>query len=118
MKDLFYLVRADIDTALVAIAKKHKLASLKCGMGSLGSSTFTVKVEGVAGGGMSKEAERYTLFAKQLRLPPLGTEFTSRNILYKTMGVNTTGTKILADRVIDGKTYLFPVSVVQIKETA
>lgn len=115
MRDLVKLVRADLDAALVGIAKKHGLASLKCGSGTLGASNFTLKVEGVVADGKSPEAERYDLYADSLRLPPRGHVFTAGKYTYKTIGLNTTGSKVLADRIPDGKTFLVPVGAVQKK---
>jgi hypothetical protein len=116
MRDLVVKIRGDIDAALVAVAAKHGLASLKCGGGTIGSSNFMLKVEGVMGGGKTPEAERYEINAKMLRLKPIGSVFVSGNRTYQITGLNKTGSKILADRAPDGKTFLFPTSYAQVAE--
>lgn len=114
MKDQLSAIRASIDVALAAVAKKHKLTSLKCdGIMNYGMTNFSVKIAGVAVGGVSVEADRYKINMARFGLPPLGTEFVSKGVTYKTMGMNSTGTKLMCDRVIDDKTYVFSVEGVK-----
>lgn len=113
MKDQLAAIRADIDAALAGVATKHKLMSLKCGAGTYGASNFSLKVEGIAEGGSTAEAQRYEFNAKTMGLLPLGGTFTHGARMYKTTGINTTGTKCMVDRIPDGKSFLMPTHVVQ-----
>lgn len=108
-REMLRAIRADIDAALVTVAEKYELKSLTTGSATFGSSHFTIKLDGVSVGGKTKEAERYeSPSAKFLGLPPLGTYFKSAGHMYKTAGLNSTGSKVLCDRD-DGKTYLIPI---------
>jgi hypothetical protein len=108
-RDLLKNLRSEIDAALLAVAKKNGLKSLTAGSATFGSGQFTFKLEGIVAGGQSKEADRYTSSsASFLGLPKLGSEFKSGGHMYKTAGLNSTGSKVLCDRD-DGKVFLFPV---------
>ena len=114
-KALLRAIRPDIDAALVAVAKKYGLQKLSLANATFDprAGAFTFKLEGLADGAIGKEAALYTSpDARFLGLPPLGTAFTSGGRGYKTAGLNKAGTKVLCDRVDDGKTYLFAVDVV------
>jgi hypothetical protein len=113
MRDLAKAVSADIGAALDAIAKKHGLQSLKMAGGSIASGSFTLKVEGIAAGGKTREAERYELNEKVLKLPPLGHVFQQGAHTYKTVGLNTTGSKVLVSRIPDGKEFSMSVVYIQ-----
>jgi len=106
-KEMLRALRFDIDAALVAVAEKHGLKSLTTGSATFGPGHFTMKLDGLAEGGKSREAARYES-AGFLGLPPLGSTFRSGGHTYTTVGLNTTGSKVLCDRE-DGKTYLYPV---------
>lgn len=112
MKDKLNAIREDIDKALAAVAKKHKLASLACkGAARYTTSTCTFTVEGVAAGGKSIEAQRYETNQKLLKLPPLGTTITHKGQTYVSTGLNTTGSKVYAKQVVTGKEYLFDIAL-------
>lgn len=100
LKDL----RAEINAALAVIGAKHGL-TLKTGNATFGPDNFTMKVEGIREGGLDKDATRYANSIRLLGLPPLGTEFKNGGQIYKTVGVNTTGTKVICSN--NGKKFLF-----------
>jgi hypothetical protein len=105
-------IRTDINAALVGVAQKHGLGTLKCGNGSFGDSFFTFKVEGVVAGGKNKDGDRYDEAREVLNLPPLGAEFKFHGVDYRTVGINTTLTKVKVDRVKDGAPFLMTVDFV------
>ncbi len=105
-------LREEVDAALAPLATRYALSSLKAGRASYTAGQFTMKIEGVAEGGLSLEAEPYNQ-ATSLGLPKLGFEFIAGTPRYKTIGLNTTGSKVLVERVIDGKQFLYPVETVK-----
>ena len=111
MKDRLKEICADIDAALAAVAAKHNLSSLKCSPGNYTTSSFMIKLEGVAQGGKSLEGQRYEQNAKMMGLPPLGTVFQSGGKTYRTTGMNTTGGKIFVERIPDNKEFLMDTRV-------
>lgn len=66
-----------------------------------------MKVEGVAEGGLDKAAAAYTQLMDLYELPPLGTVFKAGGHEFKITGINTTGSKLLVERVSDGKPFLY-----------
>lgn len=110
-KDFLRQVRADIDAALVSVAKKNGLASLKAANCTYGPGNFKFNVEGVVEGGLDKDAERYQQCVKLLNLPPLGADLTIAGKRYKTSGLNNPCSKVIVTRD-DGKRFLYPVEVV------
>jgi len=113
MIDKLKAIRADIDSALQAVASKHNLASLKCGSVAYTMTTFSFKLDGLAAGGKTVEAQRYESNAAALKLPPLGATVQSGLHTYKTVGLNTTGSKVYVERIPDGKPFLVPTIIVQ-----
>lgn len=98
-RDLLQAIRPDVDAALAAVAKKHGLASLKSTNCTFDprSGNFVMKVEGVAKGGKTKEAARYEASRKfDDSLPPLGFVFKNGARSYSIVGMNSTGTKVIA----------------------
>lgn len=113
MKDTINKVRADLVAALAVIAKKHGLKSLAPGNATFTGSSFTIKIEGIAAGGQSVEQQRYEGARASLGLPALGTQFIFKDVQYVTDGINTTGTKLMVKRVVDGKGYLMGTAAVK-----
>lgn len=108
-KELLRAVRAAVDATLAPIAKAHGLQALatgKCTYDPAGG-TFTLKLEGIAEGGTSPEAQRYNMMREARKLPELGATFNSGGKPYKIEGANTTGSKVIAARQPDGKRFLF-----------
>lgn len=62
-KELLTRLRADLEKPLNELAGKYGLRSLALGRATYdpAAGTFTFKLEGMAQGGMSKEAQRYDL---------------------------------------------------------
>ena len=109
-KDQLRALRIDIDAALAPLAAKHNLSSLAAGRCTYTTSgNFTMKVEGVAQGGMDKLAAEYEAQRQwDDSLPPVGAEFTYGREEYKIAGCKSRGTKIVAKRTSDSKDFLFP----------
>lgn len=108
-KVMLKAVRADLDAALVAIMEKHGLQKLTTGNCSFDPSagSFTFKVEGIAEGGMGKEASRLNLEATyDAALPKVDEGFFYGGKRYVATGMNTTGSKVLVRLETNGKTYL------------
>jgi hypothetical protein len=104
--EILKAVRVDINDALVAISAKYAI-TLHAGNATYTENHMTMKIDGVRVGGLSKDAERYN-GAAFLKLPPLGTEFKHKSAMFKTTGLNSTGSKVLCDRA-DGQHFAFPV---------
>lgn len=64
-------IRAEIEQALEAVAKKHKL-TISLGKVTYYSDHFTAKVEGREANAPSKEAQLYEVSRERYGLPPLG----------------------------------------------
>jgi hypothetical protein len=109
-KDQLRALRADIDAALAPIAAKHQLSSLQAGRCTYTTSgNFTMKVEGVATGGLNKIAADYEGSRQwDKTLPPLGAEFIYGGEEYKIAGCKSRSGKIIATRTRDKKDYVFP----------
>ena len=116
LKDKLPQIRNDIDSALALMCKSHELRSMLIGKITYDPTmgNFTFKVEGVDGGGKTMEEIRYDTLRASMRLPAIGTKFTStRGEKYVVVGMNTTCSKILCKSSGNGKTYLFkPEAVV------
>jgi hypothetical protein len=112
-KELIQQIRPEIDAALAPLAKKYGLQSLTVGNGSYSAGgNFALKLEGVLEGGLTPEAERYKNSAELLGLPPLGTKFSFGGGEYTTVGINTTGTKVICTKAGEERRVLFPLQVV------
>jgi hypothetical protein len=107
-------LRPEIDAALAVIAKKHNLSTLHLGNGSFDpvAGTFSFKLEGMAEGALGKDAARYIQHCASLGLPERGAEFDSRGIRYRTDGINTAGSKVICERLDNGKKYDIPTDFV------
>lgn len=111
-KDKLREMRQAIDAALEPIAKANGLERLitgNCSYDGRGGS-FTFKLEGLIGGGKSKEAQRYEYMVipgVSNPLPPLGWEFENSGQRYRITGANSTGSKVTVERISDGKGFLF-----------
>jgi hypothetical protein len=108
-RDLLKAVRASMDAALLEVARKHGLTSLKAGNASFDPSagSFHFKVEGVVEGAKGKDASRYEMAARfDKALPPLGVAFKSGSRVYTLTGMNSTGSKFTVLRD-DDKPFLF-----------
>lgn len=104
-------IRDDMNAALDAVRVKHDLQSLSCAKCVYFADNFTMKVEGIVAGGLSRDAKLYNE-SRFLGLPPLGFAFTSKGEKFVTTGLNTTGTKVYCKRESDGKTYLYPADYI------
>lgn len=114
-KPMLRNLRAEIDAALVAVAKAHNLKSLTAGNCSFDpvAGQFTFKVTGTAADAIGKEAALYiSPDVRFLGLPPLGTTFRSGLHDYTTAGLKSSGNKVVCKRVSDGSMFLFKVSAV------
>jgi hypothetical protein len=114
VKDTIRALRPEIEKALAEIAKKHGLKELRTGSASYtDGGSFSIKIDGVIAGGLDKAAGLYvSRDAAFLGLPPLGTEFWNKGVSYKTVGLNTTGSKVIVETPT-GKRFLFPPEVVK-----
>lgn len=111
-KEKLRAVRVAMDAALAIIAKEQGLTALKCGKCTYSpDGSFTMKVEGIAAGGLSKEASTYNdLRTFTPGLPELGTEVDFITRKGTVLGSNTTGSKVLVKDSKSGVTYLFRTS--------
>jgi hypothetical protein len=109
-RDTLRNIRPEINAALAVIAAAHGLKSLTVGSGSFDAASghFTLKLEGVAEGGIDKNAatyERSRLYKPSL--PPLGTTFKVGREAYEIVGMNSAGGRLNVRRVSDGKSFLY-----------
>ena len=102
-------IMADMDAALIAVAKKHGLESLKiAGKATYNSDNFHVKLVGVVQGGKDDAARRYEVnFTAFGGWPPLNTSFIYKKEEYIITGCNATATKIIAKNLKNERTYTF-----------
>jgi len=105
VKQVLGVLRSDIDAALLVIAKKHGVEKLHLGSCTYSrAGSFTFKLEGVMDGGLDKDAERYKE-STWLGLPPLASEVKINGALYRAVGLNTTGSKVIM--ALGEKRFLF-----------
>jgi len=111
-------LRPEIDKALAEIAKKRGLKSLRAGNASFtNDGFFSLKVEGILEGGLSKEESFYDDIRETYALPARGAKFTTgfgptfRE--YTIVGTNTTGSKIIVKRTGIEGLRLLPIDVVK-----
>lgn len=107
MREIINQLRADIDEALAAVAKKHGLSTLQAGKATIGPDRCTIAIEAIREGGQSKEASRYDAHKKSLGLPPLGTEVNTGKDIYIPTGLNSTGSKVIVTKKANDKSYLY-----------
>lgn len=110
-KDSLKVLRNDINAALAAVAKKHNLSTLKATSCKYMESSCEFKLEAVQAGGLTKEAARYVANQVVFGLPPLHTKVTMNHKVYRTVGLNTTGTKVITEDE-QGKQWLVPLDSV------
>lgn len=106
MKNAIPQLRIDINAALAEVAKKHGLSKLQATNAKYTSDSCTFTVEAIMEGGLSKEAARYDANRGILGLPPLGTEINAGRDIWIPTGINTTGSKVIATKKDNGKSYL------------
>lgn len=113
-KELLKTLRVDMDAALAAVAEKHGV-SLKVGNCTFSADTFTFKVEGIAEGGVTKEAAYYEMMAKfDKELPPLNAVVKVCGQLFNVVGMRSRGKNTMViKRVTDGK--IFVASAMSVK---
>lgn len=114
-KDVIRAIRPELDKALAEIAKTHGLKELRAGNGKYtDGGAFSIKIEGIIAGGLSKEESFYDRIASDFGLPPRGTHFTANGgVEYTIVGTNTTGSKIIVTRPGKEGRFLIPVSLVK-----
>lgn len=94
--NLLKKICADVDSALGQIAAKYGLEKLRGGRCTYSKEgSFSFKVEGVASGGLDKDAERYNFYADLMNLPPLNSTFHYGGAEYTVVGLSKTRTKVL-----------------------
>jgi hypothetical protein len=75
---LLKLLRADINAALATVATKYHLASLTAGNATYTKDgSFTIKVNGLAAGGLTREQSAYDQLRDLYGLPERGSTFTT-----------------------------------------
>jgi hypothetical protein len=112
-KQMLQQIRIDMNAALEAVAKKHglnKLAAGNCSYDPAGA--FTFKVEGVIGGGLSKDEARYENERSAYGLPPLGAHWTDQSGTNVIEGM-TAGGKVIFSR--GGKKFVADADAVKVR---
>lgn len=107
-------IRHDTDAALQAVAAKHGLKSFAATKGTYGADNFNFKIEGVIAGGLGPDAERYERYAASMGMPPLYRKFSFKFTEYQIVGMNTTGSKVLAKNLENDKVYLFRADYIKV----
>jgi hypothetical protein len=106
------IIRAQIDAALADIATLNGLQTLRTGACTFDrEGSFTFKVEGLAQGGLSREAQAYKQYAAfYKRMPELFAvvKLGAAREDYRITGLRRT--KVLAEKLSNGKTYLFQLA--------
>lgn len=96
-KALMQKIRPEIDAALAEVAKRHGIQELRLGHGTYNSGgAFHFKLEGLAAGGKSVEAQSYDMMREPFQLPPLGTKFTVRGVEHTITGLNRANSVLTA----------------------
>ena len=108
MRDIINQLRDDINEALASVAKKHGLSKMQADKATIGPDRCTIAIVCIKEGGLSKEAARYNANKKSLGLPDLETEVFTGKDTFLPIGLNTTGSKVIATNKSNGKSYLYP----------
>jgi hypothetical protein len=112
-------LRVDLDAALAGIANAHNLKSLTMGRCTFdpNAGSFQFKVEGVAAGGSSKDAQYYEMLRMNApQLPALDSPEATRMFGDKRgtiVGANSTLSKILIRHEEDGRVFLYKTPMVR-----
>ena len=112
------MLRPEIDAALLAVAAKHGLDSLKLGAITYSADGFTAKLEAVFDGGLTAEQKTYDNARAIYGLPARGFTFkTPSGKRHTVMGLRRTRVVTTGE---DGRSYLFNVRdiLAQYKVTA
>lgn len=105
-KQFFPAFRADLQKHLDLVAAAHGLESLKAGNATFDpdAGSFTIKVNGIAIGGLTKEQRLYDLeYAIDKTLPPRESEMVFKGQTYTIWGMQRSGKAIIRDDA--GKKY-------------
>src|SRR5210317_201051 len=113
-------IRADVEEALAAVAKKHGV-TITTGRGTYTAEWATMKLEIAAidsdGTVQTKEAVDFVAYAFRYGLSPddLGKEFSYGGETFEIIGLKTRATKmpILGQSRENGKIYKFPANAVK-----
>jgi hypothetical protein len=103
VKGMIEPLKADINKALEAVAKKHGFSSLKATKCSYSDTSLTFSLDGVLEGGLSLEAERYNSNRGIFGLPELGSQITIQGRTFESTGLNSTGSKVIMREIATGK---------------
>lgn len=105
LKDRLPAIRAAMNAALADVAKKLDLSKLEAGHITYDprAGNFTVKVEGIAAGGVDPEEKRYDDRRQLLNLPARGATFRSGHDRHTIVGMKRGGSVLT--RTKDGRTY-------------
>lgn len=116
--DMLRALRSDINAALAPLATKYGLTKLAAGNASYSAGAFTMKLEGLATGGLTKEEQRYDKHRAtgwQMQwLPARGAAVLYGGDQFTATGINSTGTKVIgtfAKR--PGKSFIVPVDLLR-----
>ncbi|GBG14859.1 uncharacterized protein NMK_2460 [Novimethylophilus kurashikiensis] len=100
------ILREEVNEALKGVAEKHGI-QISAGHASYTETTFTLKLEGLVEGGLSREAQIYEASHGLYGLPPLNTELTLGKDVFVIKGMKARGTKcILLEKKADGKEFV------------
>ena len=114
MKEKLTEIRKSMDTALKQVANETG-TSLKIGNIAYSENNFRIKIDGIFGGGLSREAETYDLNREILGLPKRGTEIFLNGKRFRTTGYKSRARKndIIIESDPGGKKYVVPNTLVK-----
>lgn len=109
-KDQLQDIRLSINAALVAVAKKHSLTTLRAGNCTFNpDGSFRFQLDGTVAGGLDKEASMYEATRKfNEDLPQRGSSFKHQGKTYTITGLK--GRKARLE--LDGKTFYISLDFV------
>ncbi len=106
-------IKADIDEALLQVARRYGLDSLKCGSASFSSDNLTLKVTGTAAGGKSTEEMKYERMTVRYGLPAYGKIFVYAGQSYRIVGATRGANKVICVNVDTDRRYRISASYVR-----
>ena len=114
MKEKLTEIRKSMDAALKQVANETG-TSLKIGNIAYSENNFRIKIEGIFGGELSREAEAYDLNREILGLPERGTEIFLNGKQFRTTGYKSRARKndIIIESDPGGKKYVVPNTLVK-----
>ena len=94
----------EINIALTVVADHYNLQSLLCRPARYTDGVCNFNVQGIAKGALNPEAQSYADKQTELGLPDIGSSFVAGGATWVTVGLNSSGNKVVCEGKEDKRT--------------